>query len=86
MMISLLGTFIGLFIGAGFAILQAKFKLISIYSSTGAYLQAYPVKLIYTDFLLVFATVFIIAFIANWFSAKQSSSASNNIRWAIAAN
>ena len=86
MMISLLGTFIGLFIGAGFAILQAKFKLISIYSSTGAYLQAYPVKLIYTDFLLVFATVFIIAFIANWFSAKQSSNASNNIRWAIAAN
>ena len=86
MMISLLGTFIGLFIGAGFAVLQAKFKLISIYSSTGAYLQAYPVKLIYTDFLLVFATVFIIAFIANWFSAKQSSNASNNIRWAIAAN
>jgi len=86
MMISLLGTFIGLFIGAGFAILQAKFKLISIYSSTGAYLQAYPVKLIYTDFLLVFATVFIIALIANWFSAKQSSNASNNIRWAIAAN
>ena len=86
MMISLLGTFIGLFLGAGFAVLQAKFKLISIYSSTGAYLQAYPVKLIYTDFLLVFATVFIIAFIANWFSAKQSSNASNNIRWAIAAN
>ena len=86
MMISLLGTFIGLFIGAGFAILQAKFKLISIYSSTGEYLQAYPVKLIYTDFLLVFATVFIISFIANWFSAKQSSSASNDIRWAIAAN
>ena len=86
MMISLLGTFIGLFIGAGFAILQAKFKLISIYSSTGAFLQAYPVKLIYTDFLLVFATVFIIAFIANWFSAKQSSNASNNIRWAISAN
>lgn len=86
MMISLLGTFIGLFIGATFAALQAKFKLISIYSSTGAYLQAYPVKLIYTDFLLVFATVFIIAFIANWFSAKQSSNASNNIRWAIAAN
>ena len=85
-MISLLGTFIGLFIGAGFAILQAKFKLISIYSSTGEYLQAYPVKLIYTDFLLVFATVFIIAFIANWFSAKQSSSASNDIRWAISAN
>jgi len=86
MMISLLGTFIGLFMGAGFAILQAKFKFISIYSSTGEYLQAYPVKLIYTDFLLVFATVFIIAFIANWFSAKQSSNASNNIRWAIAAN
>ena len=86
MMISLLGTFIGLFIGATFATLQAKFKLISIYSSTGAYLQAYPVKLIYTDFLLVFATVFIIAFIANWFSAKQSSNASNNIRWAITAN
>ena len=86
MMISLLGTFIGLFIGAGFAILQAKFKLISIYSSTGEYLQAYPVKLIYTDFLLVFATVFIISFIANWFSAKQSSSASNDIRWAISAN
>ena len=86
MMISLLGTFIGLFIGAGFAILQAKFKLISIYSSTGEYLQAYPVKLIYTDFLLVFATVFIIAFIANWFSAKQSSNASHHIRWAIAAN
>ena len=86
MMISLLGTFIGLFMGAGFAILQAKFKFISIYSSTGEYLQAYPVKLIYTDFLLVFATVFIIAFIANWFSAKQSSNASNHIRWAIAAN
>ncbi len=86
MMISLLGTFIGLFIGASFAILQAKFKLISIYSSTGEYLQAYPVKLIYTDFLLVFATVFIIAFIANWFSAKQSSNASHHIRWAIAAN
>lgn len=86
MMISLLGTFIGLFLGAGFAFLQAKYQLISIYSSSGAYLQAYPVKVIYTDFLLVFATVFIIAFVANWFSAKQSRNASENLRSSIAEN
>lgn len=86
MMISLLGTFIGLFLGAGFAFLQAKYHLISIYSSSGAYLQAYPVKIIYTDFVLVFATVFIIAFIANWFSARQSRNASENLRSSIAEN
>ena len=52
--------------------LQVKFKLIKIQGNSFL-IDYYPVKLVFTDFLLVGATAFIIAFIAAWFPSNKAS-------------
>ncbi len=86
MMIALAGTFLGLILGAGFSFLQLKYGLIQITSADGVFMQAYPVKIILTDFLLVFATVFSISLVATWFTSKQSKISDQPIKETIMGN
>jgi lipoprotein-releasing system permease protein len=52
--------------------LQVKFHLIKI--SAGSFLVDYfPVKLIFTDFVLVAVTAIAIAFLASWFPARKAA-------------
>ena len=78
MLIALVGCFAGLVTGSIFCILQKEYGLISMEGAS--FIDAYPVVLKGSDFLLVFATVFLIAFLAAWFSTRQSLKYFGNIR------
>lgn len=78
MLIALSGCIAGLLAGAIFCVLQKQFGLISMEGAS--FIEAYPVELRATDFLLVFVTVFFIAFLAAWFSTRQSLKSFGNIR------
>ena len=64
----LLGSFIGLGIGVSFSLLQQYFGFISM---TGNFIvEAYPIKLLFSDILIVELTVVIIGLIASFYPAK----------------
>jgi len=70
MLISLIGCIIGMVLGLIFALLQQKFGFISM--GGNIMVQAYPVTLKASDFLLVFITVIGISLIASGISARLS--------------
>ncbi|QEC51523.1 lipoprotein-releasing system permease protein [Anseongella ginsenosidimutans] len=78
MLIALGGCLAGLLTGGIFCLVQKKYGLISMEGAS--FIDAYPVVLKAGDFLLVFATVFLIAFLASWFSTRQSLRNFGNIR------
>ncbi len=84
-LISLIGLFIGLIIGGVFVYLQDSYGLITIGGSDEFLIQQYPVKMIYTDYLLVFATVMILSIITGWLTSAQSKKAGEHIRDSISA-
>lgn len=71
LLISFIGVIIGLLLGSIFVFLQEKYGIIKISGSEDFLIQAYPIKLIYTDYILVFITVIGISFIASLFSSSQ---------------
>jgi lipoprotein-releasing system permease protein len=71
LMITIIGAGIGLFLGAAVCFLQKHFSLIKLSGSGNFIIDAYPVQMQFTDFLSVFATVFIIGFVAAWYPAKK---------------
>jgi lipoprotein-releasing system permease protein len=80
LLISLIGVIIGLLLGSIFVFLQEKYGIIKISGSEDFLIQAYPIKLIYRDYFLVFLTVMGISFIASWFSSKQSNILASEIK------
>lgn len=70
MLITLVGCLIGMVAGLVFALLQQKFGFVTMGGET--MVQAYPVTLKATDFLLVFITVIGISVIASGISARLS--------------
>ncbi len=70
MLISLIGCLIGMAVGFVFALIQQKFGFVTMGGTT--MVQAYPVTLKPTDFLLVFITVISISVIASGISARLS--------------
>lgn len=71
MFISLLGCAIGMLLGLLFCLLQMNFGFIKM-SGADLITDVYPVALKWTDFVLVFATVFIISAIASLVSSRLS--------------
>lgn len=71
MMISLVGAVAGLILGGLFCWAQAQFGMISMGTGESSMIHSYPVEMKVADFFLVAATVFVMAFIASWFTSKQ---------------
>lgn len=71
LLISFIGVIVGLLLGSIFVFLQEQYGIIKISGSEDFLIQAYPIKLIYTDYILVFITVIGISFIASLFSSRQ---------------
>ncbi|WP_233268748.1 ABC transporter permease [Mucilaginibacter lacusdianchii] len=71
MMISAIGCVVGMILGLGFCILQQQFGLVKM-GGQMMVIDAYPVDIKATDFLLVFFTVTIISVIASGISARLS--------------
>ena len=73
-LISVGGAITGLILGAFISWLQQQFGFISLGNGSGTFVvDAYPVKIVLTDFLLVFVTVVSIGFLAAWYPVKQLS-------------
>ncbi|MDB5133671.1 MAG: transporter permease [Mucilaginibacter sp.] len=71
MMISFIGCVAGIIVGLIFCIFQEQFGFIKFGDNLTA-IDAYPIALKFTDFILVFLTVTIIATIASGISARLS--------------
>lgn len=70
LLISLLGVIIGLALGIVLVLLQQHFGFIK-FSGGGSFLvDAYPIKLVWADVLVVLITVCIIAYIAAWYPVR----------------
>jgi lipoprotein-releasing system permease protein len=73
-MISVGGAVTGLILGGLISLLQQKFGFIGLGNGTGTFVvDAYPVKIIFSDFVLVFITVISIGLIAAWYPVNQLS-------------
>lgn len=67
LMISLAGAFIGIILGGIISWLQQEFGLIKLQGSGSFIIEAYPVQIQLSDFLLVALIVCVIGFVAAWF-------------------
>lgn len=67
-----LGSAAGLLLAILICWAQIEFKLIAIEGGTFL-IDYYPVELRYSDFILVIATVLVIAFLASWFPARKAA-------------
>jgi lipoprotein-releasing system permease protein len=79
MMISAIGCITGVVLGLAFCILQQRFGLVKM-GSKMSMIDAYPVSLRLTDFVLVFLTVGLISVIASGISARLSIKGLNDIK------
>ena len=71
-LLAIIGAGIGMSLALIIAVLQIKFHLLKL--EGGSFLIEYfPVELRITDFLLVTATVFVIALLASWLPARKAA-------------
>jgi ABC-type lipoprotein release transport system permease subunit len=74
MMISLAGGLLGLFLGGLLAILQQEFGLLKLGGGEGTYIvDAYPVRVLLSDFIYVMITVIVIGAVTTWYPVRQIS-------------
>jgi lipoprotein-releasing system permease protein len=72
MLLAVIGSVTGLLLAILFCWAQVKFKLIAIQGGTFL-IDYYPVTLKASDFILVIATVFLVAFLASWFPSRKAA-------------
>ena len=72
LLLAAIGSISGMLIALIVCWAQVKFDLVQIEGGTFL-IDHYPVTLIPSDFLIVFATVMIIAFIASWFPSRKAA-------------
>jgi len=71
-LLAVMGGTAGILLAALICELQLKFKLIPLQG--GSFLiDYYPVKMVPTDFLLVFTTILIVAVLASWLPARKAA-------------
>jgi lipoprotein-releasing system permease protein len=66
------GAIVGLVLGYGLCVLQQTYGLISM-GIVGALIDAYPVKMQFSDFFFTALVVIIITMIASYFPAKKAA-------------
>lgn len=71
--LSSVGAFIGILIAYIFCFLQAKYGFLKMGDENNFLVQAYPVKLYLSDFILVVCTIICISFLASWWPANKAS-------------
>jgi lipoprotein-releasing system permease protein len=71
LLITLLGAFSGLILGFIICYLQYTFGFIKLGGAGTFVIDAYPIKILWSDFLYVFIVVCFIGFIAAWIPARQ---------------
>ena len=69
-LITIVGAIVGLILGLFICWLQIKFELIRLHGNGSFIIDAYPIKIIWTDFLMIFVTVISIGFVAAWYPVR----------------
>ena len=69
-LISIVGAIIGTLLGIFLCWLQITFEIIPLANNGSFLITSYPVKIIFTDILLIFAVVLLIGFFASWYPIK----------------
>lgn len=69
-LISIVGAIIGTLFGLFLCWLQITFEIIPLPNNGSFLITSYPVKIIFTDILLIFAVVLLIGFFASWYPIK----------------
>ncbi len=72
LLLAIIGGTGGVLLSLAIGWLQVKFKLVKLQGNTFL-IDHYPVKFLYTDILLVFITVLLIALIASWFPSRKAA-------------
>ena len=71
MLISLIGSILGLVLGLLLLGIQQEFGLVRLGGGAGDFIiDAYPVRLLWLDFFWVFLTVIVIGFLATWYPVR----------------
>lgn len=73
------GSGIGITLALVLCFLQLQFKLIPL-EGTSFIIDYYPVKLVFSDFIIVAITVFIIALTASWLPSKRAAAQAFELR------
>jgi lipoprotein-releasing system permease protein len=77
-LLSTLGVFIGVILAVVICVLQQQFNFVKLDNGSGAFIiDAYPVSMRFSDFLLVIFTVFVIGTIAAWLPALRAANVQN---------
>ena len=69
-LITIIGAVLGLIIGFIICWLQIEFEIVKFKGSGSFIVDAYPVKIIWTDFLMIFVTVISIGYFAAWYPVR----------------
>lgn len=70
-LITLVGSAIGLGLGFLIVVLQQEFGLLSLGGGEGSFvIESYPVRMVWSDFLLVFFTVQAVGYFATWYPVR----------------
>jgi len=69
-LITIIGAFLGLIIGFLICWLQIKFEFVRLKGSGSFIVDAYPIKIVWTDFLIIFVTVISIGYFAAWYPVR----------------
>jgi lipoprotein-releasing system permease protein len=73
-MISIGGALMGLVLGGAVSWLQQTFGFIALGDGNGSFvIDAYPVEILWTDFVVVFFTVIVLGLLAAWYPVRQIS-------------
>jgi lipoprotein-releasing system permease protein len=79
LLLALTGAGTGIVLALIICLLQLKFKIIKLVGNSFL-IDYFPVRLVFTDFLLVTATGLLIAFAASWFPAQKASQQLFNLK------
>ena len=69
-LIAIVGAVMGVLLGLLLCYLQSSFGLITLGSGEGFVIQAYPVRVVWSDVLIIFSTVVIMGFFAAVYPSK----------------
>jgi ABC-type lipoprotein release transport system permease subunit len=69
-LIAIVGAVMGVLLGLLLCYLQCSFGLITLGSGQGFVIQAYPVRVVWSDVLIIFSTVVIMGFFAAVYPSK----------------
>ena len=72
MLLGTIGSITGIMLAVVISLLQIRFKFIKL-QGTSFLIDYFPVKLNFTDLLIVAATSLLIAFMASWLPAKKAA-------------